>query len=290
MRVGIIGTAPWTETRTAVIRAMTGVVLAGYRDALSDLELAHAAGPGARFAHSLADFLETLDVAFIGGSTATHYFVAEAAARRGVHLFLEWPPATSLGECEAMLRLVEEAGVEAGVSRPLRYHPVFAECPPSWQPNLILLRQTLPEAPRRRHLAGAVDLCCALARSGSVQRIDAEAARSEGARPDAVAFALRFHNGAYAQVSLRRAAAPASGHLYAAGGGVAVETSLPPFADPAEHAATTGALAPLSPANAVATETRHFMKALAERRPAPVSILDALHTLRLVERLMERLR
>jgi hypothetical protein len=37
-------------------------------------------------------------------------------------------------------------------------------------------------------------------------------------------------------------------------------------------------------------ELGDFLAAVAAGRPAPVSILDALHTLRLVERVMERLR
>jgi hypothetical protein len=40
----------------------------------------------------------------------------------------------------------------------------------------------------------------------------------------------------------------------------------------------------------LAAETRAFIEAVAARRAVPVSMLDGLHTMRLVERLMKHLR
>ena len=220
--------------------------------------------------------LDGLDVAFVAGPTAGHFAAAEAATKAGRHVFLEWPPATSVREAEAMSELAEEAGVEVGVSRPLRLLPVFRELPEAGRVSLIVVRLSVSgEAPAwPRRLADAVDLCCALAQSHSVQRVDAEAVRTEGPWPAAVAFGLRFHSGAYAQVSLRRGTA--GGTLYVGGAGFEADVALP------DDAASE---APLLEA-----ETQAFLAAVAEGRPAPVSILDGLHTLRLVERLMMKLR
>ena len=43
-------------------------------------------------------------------------------------------------------------------------------------------------------------------------------------------------------------------------------------------------------ASPIERETQAFLRAVAGQHPAPVSILDGLHTMRLVERLMEKLR
>ncbi|MDX1546205.1 MAG: Gfo/Idh/MocA family oxidoreductase [Rhodothermales bacterium] len=275
MNVGIIGNGEVAARRRAVA-AVRGV----------RLRPVPVAGAG--------EALDGLDVVFVAGPTADHYRLAEAAAKRGVHVFLDWPPATSVRECEAMGTLAEEAGVEVGVSRPLRFHPVFGEVPAAWRASLILLRRTYPpEAPAAwpRWLADAADLCCALAQSHSVQRIDAEAARVAAPWPSAVGVGLRFHNGAYAQVSLRHGGAAAPrGTLYAAGGGTEVEAALEE-AVASEGEANAGEPPAFDPADALrASETAAFLRALREGRPAPVSILDGLHTLRLVERLMTRLR
>ena len=268
MRVGIIGRGVHAAARGQAVAALPGVTFKGVCDAAR-----------------LGAFLEQIDAAFVTVPTAEHFHIAEAAAKRGVHVFLEWPPATSIRECQAMIGLSEEASVEVGVSRPLRFHPVFETIPAPWRASLIVVRRAVPaagEAAWLRWLADAVDLCCALSQSSSVQRIDAEAVRSTAAWPDAVAFGLRFHSGAYAQVSIRWTTGPAGGAFYAAGGGLAVEADLEE--NDARPAAYESAASPIE------RETQAFLHAVAGQQPAPVSILDGLHTMRLVERLMEKLR
>ncbi len=268
MRVGIIGTGEHAAARGQAVAAMSGVTFEGALDG-----------------GALDGFLEQIDAAFVTVPTAEHFRIAEAATKRGVHVFLEWPPATSIRECQAMIRLSEEARVEVGVSRPLRFHRVFETVPAAWRASLTVVRRTVAaagEAAWPRWLAETVDLCCALSLSSSVQRIDAEAVRSEAAWPDAIAFALRFHSGAYAQVSIRRTTGAVGGAFYAAGSGFAVEAEIEENAAAPEAYET--AVSPIE------RETQAFLHALAGQRPAPVSILDGLHTMRLVERLMEKLR
>ncbi|QXD13932.1 Gfo/Idh/MocA family oxidoreductase [Rhodocaloribacter litoris] len=269
MRVGIIGSGTRAEIRAGVVRSMPGLVLTGsFTLHPEDPDL-----PG------LDAFLHETEVVFITGPAAVHAHVAAAAARQGVHFFTEWPPAASLREAEAMLRLAEEAGVETGVSRPFRFHPALAARPAAWRAALIVLSiRTGPEETALPFLADAVDLCCTLARSSTAQRVDAEAVRSEAARLDAVAFTLRFHNGALAQAHVRRAEPPHGLHLYAAGNGPPLDALLAAGEDDAGTPALLEA------------ETRAFLAALHERTTPPVSLLDGLHTLRLIERVMQRLR
>ena len=266
MNVGIIGTG--TKARERAVEALPGITFQGVLDAAP-----------------LDAFLERVDVVFVTAPTAEHFRIAEVATKQGVHVFLEWPPATSLQECQAIIELSEEAGVEVGVSRPLRFHPVFETLPEGARASLILMRWERPledDAAWPHWLADAADLCCALSQSSSVQRIDAEAVRSASAWPDAVAFGLRFHSSTYAQVSIRRSAGPTGGALYVAGAGFEVEAALD------ENDAESQAY--VSEPSLVEAETRAFVRALAAQQPAPVSILDGLHTMRLVERLMKKLR
>lgn len=232
-------------------------------------------------ASALHSLLPKLDALFVAVPTAEHYLAAEAAAKQGVPVFLEWPPATSLRECHALVHLAEEAGIEIGISRPLRFHPLFDDLPPNWNVGIGRICMAVPPEPVawQERLAGAVDLACALARSSSVKRIDAEAVRAEAPWPVALAFGLRFHNGSYVQASLHQAGSP----------GIAFcpdHVSL--------HGANLQYAADLDGAHGAADlllrETRAFVEALARRRPAPVSVLDGLHTMRLIERLRGRLR
>lgn len=269
MNVGIIGAGGYAEARAQAVEALPGMTLKGV--------LREGALDG---------FLDEVDAVFVTVPTAEHARVAEAATKRGVHVFLEWPPATSIRECQAIIRLSEEASVEVGVSRPLRFHSVFEAVPVDWRASLMVVRRDVPvevEVAWPRWLADAIDLCCALAQSGSVLRIDAEAIRNTAAWPDAIAFGLRFHSSAYAQVSIRRTKRPAGGAFYAAGGGFAVDVDI----DLSENDTRVTAYQSTSP---IERETQAFLRALSGEHSTPVSILDGLHTMRLVERLMEKLR
>lgn len=288
MRVGVIGRGRQAEQRSRAVQGLRGITLVDPWEANPEEEPA-----------DLYPFLEGLDVVFVTVPAAEHFQVAEVATKRGVHVFLEWPPATSTRECASIVHLAEEAGVEVGLSRPLRFHPVFSALPEGWRPDLVLVHQEVaPGGAWQRHLADAVDLCCAFAGSSSVQRIDAEAARSGPAWPDALAFGIRFHNGVYVQGSLRRTDGAPSGELYAAGPGLQVAADLAGTevrrrrTDGGENAVRPTAFAEGDPgaADPLRAETAAFLEAAAEGRPVPVSVLDGLHTMRLLEKMMRKLR
>lgn len=226
--------------------------------------------------------LRDVDVLFVGASSGERYEVAGEALRCGVHLFLEWPPATSMQECAELIRLAEEAGLECGVSRPLRFSRLFGGIDDESRADVISL--TLHGDPYPTEvgrigyrstqllMADAVDLSCYLAGSSSVQRVDAAAVHQDTARRDAALFSLRFHSGAYAQVFIRLNGSAAPATIYASGQGICVEGTLE------------------APEDALKRETAAFLTAIFEGQPSPVSAFDALQTMRIVERLQAVLR
>lgn len=281
MRVGIIGQGPHAEARRAALQAHPAVQFAG--TLAGDVCAVPAmAGPGVVAPGPLGGFLHGLDAVVLALPPADLLAAAQSTVKQGVHAFLEWPPARSVGEAQALVRLAEEAGVEVGVSRPLRRLPVVAQAA-AHRPALVVL--TLHAVPPEdgppawsRWLGDALDLCCTLAGSTSVQRIDAEAARLDRPWPEAVGIGLRFHTGTYAQLHLRLADAP-GGSVYSAGPDGRFEADVP--------------LTP--PPDLLAEETAAFFDALTAGTPLSTlprlaSLLDALHVLRLAERLMARLR
>ena len=261
-------------------------------------------GPVAVAPHDRAvldDVLRRVDAVVIEAPLADRFALAETAARHGVHALLAWPPA-SIEETRALVRLGEEAGVEIGVRRPLRWHPAVQAIRSDAPPGLLLWQQEIAGDPRTwsRRLADAVDVCRALAGGGGVRRVEAESVRLAAARPEATAVSLRFDNGAYTQISLRRAAADRC-LIYAAGPSTTrtadlsgVQARLDAAGDAGAREVDAGTAPssddPAAPAALVAADLRAFLRAIADDRPAPVAALEALHTLRLVERLMERLR
>lgn len=283
MNITIIGSGQHADVRRRVVEARSGTT-----QLIQHARVPHLSeqDPAAALPDEL--FHDT-DVAFVTVPTASHYHVAQAAARHGVHLFLEWPPATSIRECESIVQLAEEAGVEVGISRPLRFHPLL-DALGDQRVHLIVLRQevdTNTPAFWPPRCADALDLCCALAQSHSIQRIDAEAVPRHAAWPEAIAFALRFHSGTYAQVSLYRRQQPGEDLLYVAGANMQLESDLDGTAlhgHPADGQDTPNDRSP------IAQETGAFLDAITAGHIPPVTVLDGLHTMRLVERLMGQLR
>jgi predicted dehydrogenase len=268
MKLGVVGTDARAQRRAAALRTWPGAELVGLLDVDS---VWHGTDD------VLAAFLGSVEVVFVATPPAVAFQVTAAAAQQGVHVLLEWPPMASLPEAEGVVKLAEEAGIEVGVSRPLRWHPALAPWAGS-KAELVLFQQTLagPDAPGwPRLLADAADLCIALAGSSSVQRVEAEAVRGAMPWPDALACSLRFHSGAYAQIGIRRAATAAC-TVFAARPGQQHEAHL----------------VPLTPEQTPpeVQETHAFLTAIARQQPVPVSILDGLATLRLVEHLMAKLR
>jgi predicted dehydrogenase len=314
LRIGLVGAGRRGQARAAALAGLPGVALVGVADADGARARVLADAHGTRPFASTLDLLADADAVCLAVPAAERFLLARAAAGEGTHVFLEWPPATGLDEAERLGHLAEEASVEVAVARPLPVGFLLDGRPADWRPRLLALTldagtgpDDAPGAlPWPHRLAGALDLCVALARSADVQRVEAEADR-DGARLRAVALGLRFRNGVYAQAVLHERAravdAPERFRLDASGAGfrlsaraldgpVCVEREASSNADeraanPAPAAAFGPAPSPLLPA---ARELADFVAAVAAGRPAPVSILDALHTLRLVERLMERLR
>lgn len=219
--------------------------------------------------------LPPLDVLFVAVPSAERFGVARDAARRGTSVLVEWPPAPALRDVQALGAVAEEAGVAVGVSRTLRFHPALTALDDA--ARLVVLRRLVPEGTSLLAgyaLAELADLCLFLTHAPALTRLDAQAVRDTARAPRSLAFNLRFQNGAYAQASLH-AGHPAGLHLHAC---TAATT----------HDADVYASDDLDAARDA--ETRAFLDAAASSGQAPVTPLDALQTLRLVERLWARLR
>lgn len=254
LRIGLVGETAAAEARRASL-ARIGANVIEHGDMPEDVS--------------------ALDALFVAAPLAERYTMARDAVERGVGVFVEWPPAPAMRNVQALSAAAEEAGVPVCVSRPLRYHPALAalERPAQW----VVLRRVVPAGTSvlaGHALADLADLCLFLVQGAALTRLDAQAVRDATRAPRALGFNLRFQNGAYAQAATH--AGPATSlHLHAHAATAALDADLytPTDLDAARDA-----------------ETRGFLDALASGTPPAVTLLDALQTLRLVERLWMRLR
>lgn len=274
MHIGIVGSGAAAEAWARAMEQTSGVTLE-HRPRVPDV---HSTPDLA----ALVALLERSDALFVGGASGQRFALAEVAMKRAVPLLLDWPPTTSLEECGAAVQLAEEAGVEVGVSRPLRFCPALLDLPRA--PRLVTLRLPLaaPPASARAALSDAVDLATCLAGRGSVRRMEVEAVRGAGAAGslwlEALGTSLRFH-GTFAQLTLAR---PADGQdsaadVTAVGPGFRRRAALPVSRESIPEAWR-------------AAEATAFAEALRERRPPPVPLREGLRVMRLVERVVQLAR
>ena len=267
MRVVLVGEGPEADLRAETLRSADRTA--------APHEIFHLK-TDVEGADLLASLPSGTGVVFSSG-TVHHYSVLSEIARRGMHLFLEWPGSTSVPECQALAELGVEAGVEIGISRPLRFFPWPNQEDLFGHVEVMTIRQALDvRAPGlwKRSIEDAVDLAFAFVRGASPRRIDAAVARSDDRLPLATAAGVRFHNGTYVQLEVRHVErADPTLHLSVAGRGRAADFDLSD-----------------ARADGLKAETVAYLDAVSANRPPPVSVLDALQTIRLIEKLMERLR
>ncbi len=233
---------------------------------------------------ALADLPTALDLLVVGGPVAGRAAAVVAAAARGVAAFVEWPPAPGLREAHALVRLGEETGTDVGVARSMRFAPSLAcagvrpgggASSAAWP--LVVVDATATGPLLGGHvLADLVDLAACLTRGTGLRRLDARLVRDAAHAPVALAAALRFTSGAYAQIALAPAQEGASPRRRV--------TAAGPGSGPAGHL-------DLGPERAAAldAETRAVLDAAARGAPPPVTALDALALVRLLERVAARL-
>lgn len=227
------------------------------------------------------DALAAGAVAVVGGTVGTRAGLARAAVDAGAHAFVAWPPGIAPAEADALAARADEAGVEVGVARPLPLGGLLGGVPAGWASRLTTLSlESAAEAPGVRvpslTLAGALDVCAALARTSDAARIEAAA---EGGL---VALTVRFRTGAVAHVSLRTGAETDRFVLAASGPGALVEARArhgPLCVD--GQASRVGVTEP---------EAVAFVRAVGAGQAVPYSIEHALATMRLVELVRAKLR
>ncbi|NNE33959.1 MAG: hypothetical protein HKN13_01905 [Rhodothermales bacterium] len=190
----------------------------------------------------------------------------------GCHVFLD-TPLLPLRDLQHLAAIAEEAGVEVGLSRPLRYsEPIagwtdratiagisaeFGDAPESWQTCLL----------------DTLDLSVYLCGSGNARRVEASVERADRLWPVFAAISLRFDNGSLALATLRKTPSSPGPTRCTITAGPAVQ----------ELEIVVGA-------ESYAAETTDFLRRVARGTPAPVSVSDGLAGVRLLDQVQALLR
>ncbi len=219
LRSAVIGVGAMGIHHARVYNELDGVELV----AVADAEARRAEAVGRRFKVPFyTDYLQMLDrerpdLVSIAVPTSLHYDVSLGAIDRGVHLLVEKPIASAVGEAEEMVRRARQQGVKLSVGHIERFNPAVIELKRRLERGeagrifLVHARRLGPFPERIQDMGVVIDLAAhdldvmLYLLEQEVERVYAETARWVHARhEDLLAGLLYFRNGTLGLLDINR--------------------------------------------------------------------------------------
>ena len=194
-----------------ILRSVEGLRLAGFHEARPDRAREVAAELGVRAYPTLEALLDDVDAITVVVPTPAHHAVASAALRRGRHVLIEKPLATSLEEADELLALGRANGALIQTGHVERFNrAIRAALPHVDAPRFIQSDRLAPFNPRGADVAVVLDLMIHdldLVRTlvgGHVETVDAVGVPVLTPFVDIANARLTFTSGAVANVTSSR--------------------------------------------------------------------------------------
>lgn len=219
LRSAVIGVGAMGIHHARVYNELDGVELV----AVADADARRAEAAGRRFKVPFyTDYLQMLDrekpdLVSIVVPTSLHHRVSLETMARGIHLLVEKPIASSIGEAEEMVRRAREIGVKLAVGHIERFNPAVVELKRRLRQGeagrifLIHARRLGPFPERIQDMGVVIDLAAhdldvmLYLLEEEVERVYAETARWVHARhEDLLAGLLYFRSGTLGLLDINR--------------------------------------------------------------------------------------
>lgn len=211
IRIGIAGLGRLGQIHLEHLNALEGFSISGVYD-IDPVRAAEAAG---RFnlplCTSYRELLEGCGAVLIATPTSSHFKYAEAALKRGRHVFIEKPIAERTTSARKLMELAREAGVLIQVGHVERYNPAFCAIKNRrLDPRFIEAHRLAPFDQRGTDVSVVldlmihdIDLVLSIVPS-NVRRIQASGVPVITGNIDIANARLEFDNGAVANLTASR--------------------------------------------------------------------------------------
>jgi predicted dehydrogenase len=155
----VIGAGSLGFHHVRLLRSVPGATLAGFHEARSARADEVAKELGVRAYPSVAELLADVDAVTIAVPTPAHHAVASEALRRGKHVLIEKPLATTLDEADELLALARANGALIQTGHVERFNrAIRAAMPYVDAPRFIQSDRLAPFNPRGSDVAVVLDL------------------------------------------------------------------------------------------------------------------------------------
>jgi predicted dehydrogenase len=159
VRIGVIGAGSLGFHHVRILRSVDGVTLAGFHEHRPARAQEVAKELDVRAYPSVAALLDDVDAVTIAVPTPAHHAVASEALRRGKHVLIEKPLATTLEEADELLALARASGAIIQTGHVERFNrAIRAAMPYVEAPRFIQSDRLAPFNPRGSDVAVVLDL------------------------------------------------------------------------------------------------------------------------------------
>lgn len=123
LRIGVIGTGALGRHHVRILASLPGAELVGVVDASPAAAEAMAREHGTRVFPDVAALADQIEAAVVAVPTVAHAEVGEALLRRGLHVLVEKPIASSLAEADRLIAAADQEGGVLAVGHVEFYNP-----------------------------------------------------------------------------------------------------------------------------------------------------------------------
>jgi predicted dehydrogenase len=320
VRVGVFGVGHLGKIHVRLLKEISGYEIIGFYDP-DDKNAQNAETEfGIKRFDSAKKLIESCDAIDIVSPTITHFQIAKDAIKKGKHIFIEKPLATTVKEAHELVDLVDEARVKAMVGHVERFNPAMLSLNKKFiKPMFIEVHRLAEFNPRGTDVSVVLDLMIhdldiilSLVKA-NVKKISASGVAILSKSPDIANARIEFDNGCVANVTASRISVKSMRkmRIFQPGAYISMDflkkkSDLFRIEDhkPAENAETnhfeidlpdnskkyiTFETAEKKDVNAIKMELELFHKSITQNKPVPVTMLDGYNAMHLAQSILDKI-
>ncbi len=211
LKIGVLGAGHLGKIHLKLLRESTQWELVGFYDPDRQRAETVAAEMGITAFPFLEALVDAVDAVDIVTPTLSHYDCAVTALRAGKHIFIEKPITQTVDEARHLIKLVEEAGVQAQVGHVERFNPAYLALQGrTLHPMFIETHRLAQFNPRGTDVSVVLDLMIHdldivlnLVKA-NVKKVSASGVAVVSHTPDIANARLEFDNGCVANLTASR--------------------------------------------------------------------------------------
>jgi predicted dehydrogenase len=211
IKIGVLGAGHLGKIHLKCIQSSDQLELGGFYDADKENAQKVAETFNTKAFDTPEGLIEAVEIVDIVTPTVSHFSLAQLAARKGKHIFIEKPLTHTVEEAEELLKITREMGVKVQVGHVERFNPAFlslGDMPMA--PMFVEAHRLATFNPRGTDVSVIldlmihdIDLILHLVKS-EVKDIHASGVAVVSATPDIANARIEFENGCVANLTASR--------------------------------------------------------------------------------------